>query len=85
MQLQRNNSKRFIQSSMSLLQSWRANCDIKILIYDTNPDFPDFPDLEEISSVSDYIVSYTCKGHLTLFEEKDIISSAIERYVFIFY
>ena len=67
LQLKRDNSIRFMQSSMSLLQSWRANCDIKILIYDTDPEFPD---LSEISTVSDYIVSYTCKGHLTLFEEK---------------
>ena len=69
LQLKRDNSIRFMQSSMSLLQSWRANCDIKILIYDTDPEFPD---LTEISTVIDYIVSYTCKGHLNLFEEKDI-------------
>lgn len=60
---------------MNLLQSWRANCDVKILIYDTHPDYPD---LSEISKVSDYIVSYTCKGHMTLSQEKNFISSTIK-------
>ena len=81
LQLKRSNSRKFIQSSMSFLQSWRANCDVKVLIYDTDPTFPD---LEEISNVCDYIISYTCKGHQTLFQEKDIIKSTITRYVHIY-
>jgi hypothetical protein len=78
LQLSRQNSKHVLQSSMSLLQSWRANSDVKILLYETDPNYPD---LTEISTVCDYLVSYTCKGHTTLFEEKNIISSAISRYV----
>ena len=62
MSLNRTNSKRFLQSEMITLQSWRANCDVKLLIYETDPSYPD---MNEISSVIDYIVSYTCKGHLT--------------------
>ena len=65
--LKRTNSKRLVQSSMIMLHSWRANCDVKILIYDTDPKNPD---LGEISKVRDYILSYTCKGHLTIDEEK---------------
>ncbi len=57
--LKRTNSTRFLQSEMITLQSWRANCDVKILIYETDPNHPD---ISEISSVIDYIVSYTCKG-----------------------
>lgn len=78
LQLRRQNSRNFLQSSMSLLQSWRGNSDVKILLYDTDPNYPD---LTEISTVCDYLVSYTCKGHTTLFEEQHIISSAISRYV----
>ena len=78
LQLSRKNSRHFLQSSMTLLKSWRANCDVKILLYDTDTKYPD---IREIENVSGYVVSYTCKGHLTLFEEKDIISSLIKRYV----
>ena len=81
LQLKRCNCNRFIQSSMNLLQSWRANSDVKILIYDTDPSNPD---MAEISRVSDYIVAYTCKGHVTLYEEQNIIESAIKRYVYLF-
>lgn len=56
LQLKRTNSTRFLQSSMTGLQSWRVNMDVKVLIYDTDPDCPD---MFEISTVSDYIVSYT--------------------------
>ena len=78
LKLKRTISKQFNQSSMVMLQSWRANCDIKILLYDTHPLYPD---IREIANVSDYVVSYTCKGHLTLIQERDIICSAMKRYV----
>ena len=63
---------------MDVLQSCRANCDVKILIYDTDPKNPD---LQEISKVSDYIVAYTCKGHKSTFEEIESIAKAIKWYV----
>ena len=72
--LKRTNSRRFMQSEMNTLQSWRENCDIKILIYETNPYHPD---INEISSVIDYIVSYTCKGHITKMKEKEMIIKLI--------
>ena len=59
---------------MIMLQSWRANCDVKILLYDTDPAYPD---IREIENVSGYVVSYTCKGHLTVKQEKDIICESI--------
>ena len=68
--LRRTNSVRFIQTGLLLLQTWRANCDVKILIYDTDPYHPD---MNEISSVIDYIAAYTCKGHMTKFKEKELI------------
>ena len=78
LKLKRRVSASLNQSSMVTLQSWRANCDVKVLLYDTNPEFPD---MREIENVAGYIVSYTCKGHLTIKQERDIISSSICRYV----
>ena len=49
-----------------MLQSWRANCDVQILLYDSNPKAPD---ISEISRVTDYVVAYSCKGNATLKEE----------------
>lgn len=71
-------SKRFNQYSMLLLQSWRANCDIKIILYHSHPVHPD---IREIANVIDYVVSYICKGNHTLAQEREIITSAIQRYV----
>jgi hypothetical protein len=45
-----------------MLQSWRANCDIQIFLYQSDPNNPN---LDEIAAVTDYIVSYTCKGNET--------------------
>lgn len=53
---------------MDLLQSWRGNCDIQILIYESSPDNID---IREISKVTDYVVAYSCKGNCTLREEKE--------------
>ena len=62
------NNERVVQSSTDLLQSWRANCDVQILIYKSDPKNPDVVD---IARVTDYIVSYSCKGNATMKEEKE--------------
>ena len=59
MELPRNH-KRIVASSKWLLQGWRANCDIQVLLYNCDPLCPD-PD--EIARVTDYIVAYACKGN----------------------
>ena len=64
--LQQNHT-RVVQSSMDMLRSWRANCDIQLLIYDSPPK--DF-NLKEISRIVDYLIGYTCKGNTTLQEER---------------
>jgi hypothetical protein len=64
--LKRNHPK-FIQTSLHCVQSWRANCDISILIYESDPKNPD---PSEIAKVTDYVVNYACKGNLTLAVEK---------------
>ena len=62
------NHPRLNQSSIDLLKSWRGNCDIQFLIYDSPPGNPN---IKEISRVTDYVVGYTCKGGNTLKEERE--------------
>ena len=61
------NNQRIVASSKWLLQGWRANCNIQVLLYNCNPLHPN-PD--EIAWVTDYIVAYACKGNETIVEEK---------------
>lgn len=72
----RNNS-RLVQSSIDLLQSWRANCDIQLLIYDCDPRNPD---VTNIARVTDYIVAYSCKGNATMKEEREQTRHLLLRY-----
>jgi hypothetical protein len=62
------NHKRLNQTSTHMLQSWRANCDLQILIYDSSPSNPN---LTEVARVTDYVVSYACKGNTSLKEERE--------------
>jgi len=66
------NHPRVVQSSLDLLQSWRANCDIQLLIYSSDPKNPD---VQDIARVTDYVVAYACKGNKTLKEERDQIKN----------
>ena len=61
---------RISQTSLYCVQSWRANCDVSILIYDTDPRKPD---ASEIAKVTDYVVSYACKGNATLAVERKFV------------
>jgi hypothetical protein len=60
-------NKRYLTSATYALQSWRANCDIQLLLYDSDPSNPD---PSELATVTDYVVSYTCKGNESTLEEK---------------
>ena len=62
------NHRRVNQTSVNLLQSWRGNCDIQILIYDCDPRYPN---IAEIARVTDYVVAYACKGNTTVKEERE--------------
>lgn len=62
------NHPRVNQTSAVMLQSWRANCDIQILVYDCDPKNPD---IGEIARITDYVASYSCKGNVTLKEERE--------------
>lgn len=73
LELPRNNERTY-QSSLSLVQSWRANCDIQILLYDSDPKCPN---PEDIGKVTDYIVAYACKGNETITQEKEQMKALI--------
>jgi hypothetical protein len=60
--MRRTKSVRVVQHSRTLLRGWRANCDIKLLLYYSNPNCPD---ISEIEDVLRYVVSYTGKRHNT--------------------
>ena len=57
-----------------MLQSWRANCDIQLLVYESSYSNPD---LAEIAKITDYIVAYTCKGNETTLKEKENLKQYI--------
>ena len=73
LELPRNN-RRIVASSRWLLQGWRANCDIQVLLFECDPLHPN-PD--EIARVTDYIVAYACKGNETIVEEKNQMKALI--------
>jgi hypothetical protein len=73
LELPRNN-QRIVQSSLCFVQSWRANCDIQILLYDSDPKCPN---PEDIGQVIDYIVAYACKGNETIVQERQQMKALI--------
>ena len=72
--LKRTNNRRMNQTSSYLLQSWRANCDVKVLIYDHDPRQIN---PEDIANVTDYVVSYVTKANQTFLQEKEFIRNLI--------
>lgn len=70
----RRNERRMKQTSMSQLQSWRANCDVSVLIYDHDP-----ADIQctDIANVSGYVVSYCTKGNLSYKQEAESLKTLI--------
>jgi hypothetical protein len=74
--LKRTNNERLLQTSYDLLQCWHANCDIQVLLYDTDPNHPD---PAEIAKVTDYVVAYATKGNATMAVEKSLVTNFILR------
>lgn len=56
------------------MQSWRANCDVQILVYNSSPSNPD---ISEIAKITDYVVGYQCKGNHTWSEEREQIKQLV--------
>ena len=76
LKLKRNNA-RLKKTSTSMLESWRANCDVSVIIYATDPN-----DIvpADIARINGYITSYCTKGNLSYQEEKTSIASVISNY-----
>ena len=68
------NHPRIMQTSLRCVRSWRANCDVQILLYDSDPLNPSPAD---IAKATDYIVGYACKGNESLKTEKLHMTSLI--------
>jgi hypothetical protein len=62
---------RMKNTSMCMLQSWRANCDVSLLIYDQDPTKLNFRD---IAQVTGYIVAYCSKGNASFSREREVLS-----------
>jgi hypothetical protein len=75
LQMKRTKSRKVVQLSKPLLQSWRANCDIQLLIYNSDPRNPD---IAEIESVTRYVVAYAGKKHNTSKTEREAIQNIIK-------
>ena len=76
--LRRTKSRKVVQHSMPVLQGWRANSDVQLLLYRSHPDKPD---ISEIENVCKYVVAYASKKNHTTKEEKEAIQNIIERCV----
>ena len=76
----KRNHPRVNQTSKYALSSWRANCDVQILLYKSKEGEID---IAEIANVVDYVVAYSCKGNATLQEEliqnKNLVMFSEER------
>ena len=72
--MKRMHSKQAVQHSRTLLKGWRANCDIKLLLYFSNPNMPDIGEIEDICK---YVVAYTGKRNHTSQQEKTAIQNLI--------
>ena len=67
--------QRFKQTSNSMLSSWRANCDVQILIYETDLD-----NIEPtvLARVVAYVTAYTCKGNASYKGEKEMLCNLVK-------
>ena len=75
-QMKRTKSRKAVQHSKTLLQGWRGNCDIQLLIYRSHPNKPD---ISEIENVCKYVVAYASKKNHTSKKEKEAVQNIIER------
>ena len=62
------------EASRPMLRSWRANCDMRLIVYEKSPSTVEPEDIAEISG---YIVNYCTKGAVSYEKETELISSHI--------
>jgi hypothetical protein len=71
----KRDEQRFKQTSNSMLSSWRANCDVQVLIYET-----DLGNIEPavLARVVAYVTAYTCKGNASYKGEKEMLCNLVK-------
>ena len=67
--------RRMKQTSKIMLQSWRANVDVQVIIYGCHPLKIDVSDIFRVSS---YVVSYQMKGSASYASEQKMITDLIK-------
>ena len=76
--MKRTKSLRAVQHSKTMLKGWRGNCDIKLLLYFSDPNLPDIGEIEDVCK---YVVAYTGKRNHSSQHEKTAIQDLITRLV----
>jgi hypothetical protein len=76
----KRNHPPLLQTSLYFLQARRANCDVSIMIYDSDSAFPG---LVKIAEVTDYVVSYACKGNIAYALEREQLKDFSRRLVLV--
>jgi hypothetical protein len=71
----KRNERRMKLTSKSMLQSWRANVDMQMIIYRVPPHKIG---LDEIRAVASYVVSYATKGSQSFLDEKKMLADLIQ-------
>ena len=71
----KRNDRRLYQGSTYLLQLWRANSDLSVIIYDTDPMKPS---AQDIAAITQYVINYACKGGTTFLAERQLLKGIIQ-------
>ncbi len=76
LQLKRTKLRHVVQHRRAFFEIWRANCDVKLLVYESDPNCPN---INEIDNVIRYLVAYTSKKSKTNAQDHTIIEDLIKR------
>lgn len=68
------NNRRVLQTSLYLAMAWRANVDFQVLLIDGSDGIVC---MRDIARLTDYIVSYMCKGNESQIQEKKQMANLI--------
>ena len=78
MKRSQSKTKRAVQHSKTMLKRWCSNCNIKLLLYFSDPNLPDIGEIEDVCK---YVLAYTGKMNHTCQQEKTAIQDLITRWV----
>ena len=76
--MKRTKSLWAVQHSKTTLKGWRGNCNIKLLLYFSDPNLPDIGEIEDVCKYV-VVVAYTGKCNHISQDEKSAIQDLIMR------